>query len=40
MRIYIANADGGPVRQLVPEAIAPTLPNYWDHQAAWLRGNK
>jgi len=37
MRIYLASAEGGPVRQLIPEAIAPALPNYWDHQAAWLR---
>ncbi|MGH7693821.1 MAG: TolB family protein, partial [Gemmatimonadaceae bacterium] len=40
MRIYIANVDGGPVRQLVPEAIAPALPNYWDHEVAWLRGSR
>ena len=40
MRVYVASADDGAVRQLIPEAIAPRLPNYWDHQAAWLRVNK
>jgi len=39
-RIYIANADSGPVRQLVPDAIAPQLPNYMDREVAWLRSNK
>jgi Tol biopolymer transport system component len=40
MRIYIADVNDGPVRQLIPEAINPQMPNYWDHQAAWLRAGR
>lgn len=40
MRIYIASIDDGPARQLIPEAVAPRLPNYWDHEVAWLRAPK
>jgi len=25
---------------VVLKAIAPALPNYWDHQTAWLRGSR
>jgi Tol biopolymer transport system component len=37
MRIYIENLSDGSVRQLIPEAVNPALPNYWDSQPAWSR---
>ena len=37
MRIYILDRETGALRQLIPEAANPVLPNYWDKEAAWLR---
>jgi Tol biopolymer transport system component len=37
MRIYVENLGDGFVRQLIPEAVDPALPDYWDHQPAWSR---
>jgi Tol biopolymer transport system component len=39
MRVYVMDRDTGTARQLIPDAVAPTLPNYWDHQAAWWRNS-
>jgi TolB protein len=37
MRIYVMERETGAARQLIPDALAPTLPNYRDHQAVWWR---
>jgi Tol biopolymer transport system component len=37
MRIFLANPADGSVRQLIPEATAPALPDYWDSEPAWSR---
>ena len=37
MRIFLANLADGSVRQLIPEATAPALPDYWDSEPAWSR---
>jgi Tol biopolymer transport system component len=37
MRIFIARLEDSSVRQLIPEAVAPSLPDYWDSQPAWSR---
>lgn len=37
MRIFMVGLDDVVERQLIPEAISPALPNYWDHQATWSR---
>jgi Tol biopolymer transport system component len=37
MRIFIADAQGGSERQLIPDAVAPALANYWDQMPAWSR---
>jgi Tol biopolymer transport system component len=37
MRIFVANPNDGSVRQLIPEANAPALPDYWDSEPAWSR---
>lgn len=36
MRIFVVT-EGGPVRQLIPEAVAPALPSYRDYDPAWTR---
>lgn len=38
MRIYILDIATSAVRQLIPEAERPVLPNYWDKEAVWWRG--
>jgi Tol biopolymer transport system component len=35
MRIWVL--EDGSVRQLIPDAVAPALPDYWDSQPAWSR---
>ena len=35
MRIFVL--EDGSVRQLIPDAVAPVLPDYWDSQPAWSR---
>ena len=35
MRILVL--EDGSVRQLIPDAVAPALPDYWDSQPAWSR---
>jgi Tol biopolymer transport system component len=37
MRIFASSLDDGSVRQLIPEADAPALPDYWDSQPGWSR---
>ena len=37
MRIFVASLEDGSVRQLIPEAVAPALPDYWDSEPAWSR---
>jgi hypothetical protein len=37
MRIFVVDTAGGSVRQLIPDAVSPALPNYWDYQVAWSR---
>jgi len=37
MRIFVANTVDGSVRQLIPEAEAPALQDYWDSEPAWSR---
>jgi Tol biopolymer transport system component len=37
MRIYVIDRETEVVRQLIPDAVAPSVPNYWDHQVAWSR---
>ncbi len=37
VRIYVLSTQGGPIRQLIPEAVAPVLPSYWDSNVAWSR---
>jgi len=37
MRIFIASLEDGTVRQLIPEAVAPASPDYWDSQPSWSR---
>jgi Tol biopolymer transport system component len=37
MRIFVTNPDDGSVRQLIPEAATPALPDYWDSEPAWSR---
>jgi Tol biopolymer transport system component len=36
-RIFIAGRDDGTGRQLIPEAVDPALPDYWDSEPAWSR---
>jgi TolB protein len=40
MRIYVLDRQTLAVRQLIPDAIAPKNPDYWDHEPVWLRSNK
>ena len=40
MRIYVIDRQTLAVRQLIPDAIAPKNPSYWDQEAAWLRSAK
>jgi Tol biopolymer transport system component len=40
VRIYVVDRENGAVRQLIPNAVAPALANYWDHQAVWSRVDK
>lgn len=37
MRIVVVDIQNGAVRQLIPEAVAPALPDYWDSQPVWSR---
>ena len=37
MRIYVIDRQTHAVRQLIPDAIGPKNPGYWDHEPAWLR---
>jgi Tol biopolymer transport system component len=37
MRIFVASLEDGSVRQLIPEAVAPALADYWDSAPAWSR---
>jgi Tol biopolymer transport system component len=37
MRIFVENLDDDSLRQLIPEAVAPALPDYWDSKPAWSR---
>jgi len=37
MRIFVKSLEDGSERQLIPEAVAPALPDYWDSQPAWSR---
>ncbi|HEX6053005.1 MAG TPA: LpqB family beta-propeller domain-containing protein [Gemmatimonadaceae bacterium] len=37
MRIYVLDRQTRAVRQLIPDAIAPKNPSYWDHEPVWLR---
>ena len=37
MRIFVASLEDGSVRKLIPEAVAPALPDYWDSEPAWSR---
>ena len=36
-RIFVENLSDGSVRQLIPDATAPALPDYWDSKPAWSR---
>ena len=36
-RIFVASIEDGLVRQVIPEAVNPALPDYWDSVAAWSR---
>jgi len=40
MRIYVLDLQTPAVRQLIPDAIAPKNPSYWDDDPVWLRSNK
>jgi hypothetical protein len=40
MRIYVLDRQTLAVRQLIPDAIAPKNPSYWDTEPVWLRSNK
>jgi len=40
MRIYVLDLQTPAVRQLIPDAIAPKNPSYWDDDPIWLRSNK
>jgi Tol biopolymer transport system component len=37
MRIFITDTGTGVVRRLIPEAVNPAQPDYWDHHVAWSR---
>jgi hypothetical protein len=37
MRIFITDIATGIVRRLIPEAVNPAQPDYWDHHLAWSR---
>jgi Tol biopolymer transport system component len=37
MRIFITDTATGVVRRLVPEAVDPVQPEYWDYHLAWSR---
>ena len=37
MRIFVASLEDGSVRQLIPEAVAPALADYWDSEPDWSR---
>ena len=40
MRIYVLDLQTLDVRQLIPDAIDPKNPSYWDDEPVWLRSNK
>ena len=40
MRIYLLDRLSLDVRQLIPDAIDPKNPSYWDSEPAWLRSTK
>ncbi len=40
MRIYVLDRETLAVRQLIPDAIAPKNPSYWEGEPAWLRSTK
>jgi len=40
MRIYVLDRQTLDVRQLIPDAIDPKNPSYWDDEPVWLRSNK
>ena len=37
MRIFVQSLEDGSVRQLIPDTVAPALPDYRDSQPAWSR---
>ena len=40
MRLYVIDRETLDVRQLIPDAIAPKNPTYWDHEPDWLRSRR
>lgn len=36
-RIFVVDLEGGPARQLIPDAVGPAVPDYWDSQPTWSR---
>jgi len=40
MRIYVIDRQSLAVRQLIPDAVAPKNPTYWDQEPVWLRSTK